>query len=52
MMAVDTAAKRFSMMGFGGPVPEMVIVPDGTTQVPEAHKRDVIIKMKSEAHAA
>ena len=29
-----------------------VIVPDGTTQVPEAHKRDVIIKMKSEAHAA
>ena len=29
-MAVDTAAKRFSMMGFGGPVPQMVLVPDGT----------------------
>ena len=29
-MAVDTAGKRFSLMGFGAPVPQMDIIPDGT----------------------
>lgn len=29
-MALDTAAKRFSLMGFGVPIPQMVIVPDAT----------------------
>lgn len=29
-MAVDTAAKRFSMMGFGSPIPAMLPVPSGT----------------------
>lgn len=34
-MAVDTAGKRFSMIGFGGPVPQMVVIPDGTIGAPD-----------------
>lgn len=29
-MAVDTAAKRFSLIGFGSPVPRMLPIADGT----------------------
>lgn len=28
-MAVDTANKRFSLIGFGSPVPRMLPIPDG-----------------------
>ena len=29
-MAIDTAAKRYSMIGFGSPVPRLLPIPDGT----------------------
>jgi len=29
-MAADTATKRFSLLGFGAPIPTMVTVPSGT----------------------
>lgn len=29
-MAIDTATKRYSMIGFGAPTPRMLPIPDGT----------------------
>lgn len=39
-MAVDTAQKRFSLMGFGCPVPQMVMPPSGS--VVEADRADLL----------
>lgn len=39
-MAVDTAQKRFSMMGLGSPIPSMVSVPTGS--VAAAMRADLV----------